>query len=152
MTTYGGTGTIATLLAMTLMMGCAATPSTEEEHAGHHPEATAPAGATAGNSAPEAMAAMQERMNPNMQKMQEQMAAIHKTTDPKEHARLLDEHMETMKAMMQDMQKGSGGMMMGNGMPMQGKEASGGMGMMPMMQMMMDQLMQHQKAMEVVPK
>jgi len=128
---------------MTLMMGCAATPPAEDEHAGHHPEATAAAGAASGNTAPAAMAAMQAEMGANMKKMQAQMAALGMTTDPKERARLLDEHMQTMKAMMQDMQKGSGGM------PMQGKEAGGGMGM---MQMMMEQMMQHQKAMEGAPK
>ena len=153
MTIHARTSTVATLLAATLMSGCTATPSTEDEHAGHHPEATATSGAAVGNTAPAAMAAMQAEMGVNMKKMQEQMAVLHKTTDPKERARLLDEHMQTMKAMMQGMQKGSGGMMMGEGgMPMQRKEAGSDMGMMPMMQMMMDQMMQHQKAMEGVPK
>jgi len=123
----------------------------EDEHAAHHPEAVQ--GTAAVKAGPAGMAAVPTEADTNMKKMQAQMAAIGKTTDPKERAKLLDEHMQSMQSMMQEMKKSGGGMMKGEGgMPMQGKEAGGGMGMMPMMQMMMDQMMQHQKAMEGAPK
>ncbi len=142
---------VGTVFATAVLAGCAATSTAGDEHAEHHPATVAVAQNPAGSTAPAGMAAMQAEMGANMKKMQAQMAALAKTADPKERARLLDEHTQTMMATMQGMHKG-GGMMMGEGgMPMQGREA-GGMGMMPMMQMMMDQMMQHQKAMEGMPK
>ena len=80
-------------------------------------------------------------MMPNMRKMQDQMARIHAARDPRERARLMDEHMKTMQStlgMMND-----GGCMMGEGMMGGGKGTGTNM-----MQMMMDQMMQHQKAMQ----
>jgi hypothetical protein len=122
---------VGTVFATAVLAGCAATSTAGDEHAEHHPATVAVAQNPAGSTAPAGMAAMQAEMGANMKKMQAQMAA--------------------MMATMQGMHKG-GGMMMGEGgMPMQGREA-GGMGMMPMMQMMMDQMMQHQKAMEGMPK
>jgi hypothetical protein len=147
------TSTAATLLAMTVMLVSATVTAAEDEHAGHHPQGTA--APAAGNTPPAPTAAMQAEMGDRMKKMQAQMAAIGKATDPKERAKLLDEHMQSMQSMMQEMKKSGGGMMMGEGgKPMQGKEAAGGMGMMQMqmMQMMMDQMMQHQKAMEGATK
>lgn len=57
---------------------------------------------------------MQAEMGASMKKMRAQMAALAKTADPKERARLLDEHTQTMMATMQGMRKG-GGMMMSEG-------------------------------------
>jgi len=113
-------------------------------------------------------AAMQERYK----KMQDQMARLSKTKDPKERQKILDEHWVTMHEGM-DTMMGRGGM--GRGMMMGGMgPGGGGMGMGPggrmgpgtgmgpmspemmdqrqrrfeqrmdMMQMMMDQMMQHQ--------
>lgn len=121
--------------------GFAARTSTgAEDHEAHHPQATtsqATAGAPAPTQAPSDVAA-------NMKKMQEQMAAIRAAKDSKERAKLMDEHMQTMRTTMSSMEK-NGGCMMGGMM----KSGEGGMGM---MQMMMDQMMQHQKAMQGTPK
>lgn len=137
--------TATTLLALSLMMGSAAVLPAEDEHAGHHPDAST--AASEGKTVPAATPDAPAEAVASMKKMQAQMAAIAKTTDPKERAKLLDEHMQTMTATMQNMQKAAGGMKkMGEGcMPMQG---AGGMGM---MQMMMEQMMQHQKAMAPAP-
>lgn len=67
------------------------------------------------------------------------MAAIHAAKDPKERAKLMDEHMLTMQSTMQMMKQGSGCSMM---------EKDGMKGDMGMMHMMMEQMMQHQKAMQ----
>ncbi len=103
------------------------------------------------------MAQMQE----NMKKMQSQMEKIRQTADPKERQRLLEEHMQTMQAQMKNMQGMGGGMMQGmmggnmqGGMPgdgmMMGRDPKGRGEMtekrMDMMQMMMEQMMQHQGA------
>lgn len=90
-------------------------------------------------------------MMSNMRKMQEQMAQLTKTKDAKARSKLLDEHMKTMQATMDMMHKGGGCMMGGMGggdksMPMHSK--GGAKTDAPnMMQMMMEQMMQHQKAM-----
>jgi hypothetical protein len=134
----------ALLLTAGMAMSSHAVLSAEDEHAAHHPEtnATSPAGTTSSAALPGPTA----EVAANMKKMQEQMAAIRATTEPKERGRLLEAHMQAMQVTMQGMQKGDGCMMTSsNGMPMQGSEARGGTGM---MQMMMDQMMQHQKAMK----
>ncbi|MGD9841485.1 MAG: hypothetical protein AB7F79_05100 [Steroidobacteraceae bacterium] len=79
----------------------------------------------------------------NMQKMKAQMAAIHTTKDANERAKLMNEHMETMQHTMQMMQQNMGGM--GKGMPMQGMGSDNHMNM---MQMMLEQMAEHQKAMQ----
>jgi hypothetical protein len=88
-----------------------------------------------------------------MKKMQGQMSAIRATKDPKERAKLMDEHMKTMQNTMQMMQQEKGCMMMGkggmdSGMMKDGESAGG----MSMMQGMMEQMMQHQKAMQGTDK
>lgn len=73
-------------------------------------------------------AAMQERYK----KMQDQMARLNKTTDPKEREKILEEHWKTMHEGM-DAMMGRGGMgrgMMMGGMGMMGP-GGGGMGMGP---------------------
>jgi hypothetical protein len=80
----------------------------------------------------------------NMQKMREQMAALRATKDPKERARLMDEHMQAMQSTMQQMRQDNGCTMMGNGMAMKDGKPMDGMNM---MQMMMEQMQQHQDAM-----
>lgn len=126
-----------TLLLAMLMTTSGQTLLAADEHAGHHPATDTPAAdavPTATNSP--AMA--------NMNKMREQMAAIRAAKDPKERAKLLDEHMQTMQATTQIMQQDKSCMMM-SGMGMKGSETNGGMSM---MQMMMEQMMQHQKALQ----
>lgn len=111
-----------------------------DEHSGHHPaaaDATSPS-VPAINESPSAMA--------NMSKMREQMAAIRTTKDSKERAKLLDEHLQTMQATTEMMQQDKGCMMMSGGMAM--KDGTTGTGGMNMMHMMMEQMMQHQKAMQ----
>ena len=108
----------------------------------------------------------------NMEKMQQQMEKIQATTDPKERQKLMQEHMQSMQENMKAMRGMGGPMMMGSGQPggmmmgdkkggktMRGKK--GGMAMgdmmkhhdmmekrMDMMQMMMEQMMQHDQAAE----
>jgi len=96
----------------------------------------------------------QERMNT----MHKQMDRIHQTNDPKERQRLLEEHWKTMDEQMtgmRTMEEMTGGMMGG----MHGRRGSRGQGSMhmmdpqqrdaymqdrmDMMQMMMEQMMQH---------
>ena len=112
--------------------------------------------ASAGNQAPAAASSgATAAMVRNMQTMREQMAKVHATTDPKLRARLLDEHLATMQATMQLMMANGGGCPAGG---MMGRGAMGGNGVMGngmmgagagrgnMMQLMMDQMMQHQDA------
>lgn len=104
-------------------------------------------------------------MRASMKKMQEQMAKIRSTSDPAERQKLMAEHMATMREAMGTMMKtdGSGmGMMPGGGMMRGDAKKStieqepnymrGRMGMMEqrvdMMQMMMEQMMQHQDMMD----
>jgi hypothetical protein len=67
---------------------------------------------------------MQERMR----LMQQQMDRLHKTTDPAERQKLLDEHYKLMEAQMATMRGMGGGMMMGMGGG--GMMGPGGQGMM----------------------
>lgn len=85
-------------------------------------------------------------MMENMKEMQDQMARIHATKDSAERARLMDEHMKTMQTTLNMMHDG-GGCMMG---VTDGRDGMGNMGSghPNMMQMMMDQMVQHQKAMQ----
>ena len=93
------------------------------------------------------MTQMQERMKT----MQEQIARIQQSTDPKERQKLLQEHMQTMQQQMKDMRHMGGGMMMGEGSG-KGMQEGGMMDpksrgrmmqdRMDMMQLMMEQMMQ----------
>jgi hypothetical protein len=94
------------------------------------------------------MAQMQE----NMKKMQLQMEKLRATTDPTERQRLMLEHMRTMQENMKAMRAMGGPMMKGEG------ERAGTMKphemmerRMDMMQLMMEQMMQHDQAMEAMP-
>jgi TolA-binding protein len=112
------------------------------------------------------------QMQEHMKQMQTQMEKIHKTTDPKERQKLMQEHMQSMREHMK-MMHGAGGCMM-MGMMARGDQSGTGKpdrgmncGMMDadpshrqetleqrmdMMQMMMDQMMQHEEATQAKPK
>jgi hypothetical protein len=110
-------------------------------------------------------------MQTKMRDMQALMDRIHSTTGPKERRKLMQEHMRAMQDGMATMRSMSrpmtthggqgGGMAMGDG-----KAAPGGKGMMDgdvmhhhqmmeerlgMMEMMMEQMLQHQQMSESVP-
>jgi len=101
----------------------------------------------------------------NMTAMQAQMEQIHATTDRKERQKLMQAHMQAMQDNMKAM-RGMGGpmmmgggqpgdMAMGSGKPMAGEDMKQRHQMMEsrmsLMQMMMEQLLQHQQAMESMP-
>ena len=96
------------------------------------------------------------QMQENMKKMQQQMEKIRATSDPKERQKLMQEHMQSMQENMKAMH--------GMGGPMMMADKKGGMtegDMMKrhemmekrvdMMQMMMEQMMQHNQAIESMP-
>ena len=126
----------------------------------HHPDAdkkSAPVTKAAPAKPAAAKGVDTPQMQGNMKKMQEQMDKMGKTTDPKERQKLMGEHMQTMMDSMKMMHGTGGGMMMG------GKKSGMADGdmmkhhemmeqRMDMMQMMMGQMMQHQKALEESPK
>jgi hypothetical protein len=143
----------------------------------HHPDkaassAKASPSTKAPRSAPKppidekSMAQMQD----HMKKMQDIMARLQKTNDPAERQKLMAEHTKAMYEGMQAMRGMGGGMMqgmMGAGMmggaqkdgagkPGMGRDAPMPLEMMgrrvDMMQMMMEQMMEHQKAQESAPK
>lgn len=105
------------------------------------------------------------QMEQNMKDLQLQMDKIHRTSDPKERQRLMDAHMQAMQDHMKKMRDMGGPMMKGgmhDRMMMGGK--NGGVTnddvakmqemmntRMDMMQMMMEQMMQHDQAMEAMP-
>ena len=105
------------------------------------------------------------QMHENMKAMQAQMAKIRATTDPKERQKLMQAHMQAMQDGMKAMHGMGEPMMKGDsqpgGMAQDGKKDMAGGGMMKhhqmmedrmnMMQMMMDQMLQHQQAMESIP-
>lgn len=117
------------------------------------------------------MDSQMSQMQANMTTMQSQMDKIHATTDPKERQKLMQSHMQTMQENMATMRIMSKPMKMdggqGDGMAMgPGKGMPDNKGMMGgdmtqhhqmmekrmgMMQMMMDQMLQHQQAMEPMP-
>jgi hypothetical protein len=110
------------------------------------------------------------QMQEKMKAMQAQMDRIHRTTDPKERQKLMQEHMQAMLASMKAMH-GMGGPMMKSGGEHAGMtmgDKKGGMkgGMkegdmmkrhammekrMDMMQMMMEQMVQRDHAMQSMP-
>jgi len=119
---------------------------------------------------PEELDKQYAKMQEQMAKMQEQMNKLRATQDPQERQRLLEEHWTSMQAAMATMHGAWGGGMMGPGMMgrhMMGGPMMGGHMMMwndyrnltpeqlrqrqymmdrwmPMQQMMMDHMMQHQ--------
>jgi hypothetical protein len=137
------------LLSALLVTGLSVVQAAVDEHAAHHPAAD---GKVATDTATTPAAAPTDTMT-NMKKMQGQMSAIRATKDPKERAKLMDEHMKTMQNTMQMMQQEKDCMMMGDGGMNRGMmkdgESAGGMSM---MQGMMEQMMQHQKAMQGTDK
>jgi hypothetical protein len=85
-------------------------------------------------------------MQGQMQKMQATMDSIHKEKDPKKQQELINQHMSSM-------QKGMRGMMMGKGNKsdmMMGKgHTSGSINQrLDMMQLMMEQMMNHMEVMD----
>lgn len=137
----------------------------------HHPEKAGPAAkAPKAPAKPKAEDKAAAQMQDHMKKMQDIMARMQKTTDPAERKKLMDEHTKAMQEGMQTMRGMGGGTMqgmMGGGMTGQSPKdgaAKPGMGRsaptspemmerrMDMMQMMMEQMMQHQKALEGAPK
>jgi len=109
------------------------------------------------------MSQMQEKMKA----MQAQMDTIHSTTDANEHQTLMQEHLLAMRENMKAMYAMSGPMMKGGGEPggimfgpIKKSDMAGGGTMkhhemiekrMNMMQMMMEQMMRHDQAMEPIP-
>ena len=96
------------------------------------------------------------QMLENMKKMQTQMEKIRKTTDSKERRKLLQEHMQAMQVGMNLMQSVGGPMMMrmlgdkpGTSDPKQQQEMMAWR--MDMMQMMMEQVIQHDQMTESRP-
>lgn len=102
------------------------------------------------------------QMQANMEKMQQQMDKFQATTDPKERQKLMQEHMSAMQETMKTMHGMGGSMMTGSGehrgMTMAGKKSAMTEADMmqchemmvartDMMQMMMEQMMQHDQAM-----
>jgi hypothetical protein len=135
----------------------------------HHPEKSGPAvKAPKSPAKPKAEDKTAAQMQDHMKKMQDIMARLQKATDPAERKKLMEEHTKAMQEGMQTMRGMGGGMMqgmMGGGMmgqaPKDGVAKPGmggpmspeGMGRrMDMMQMMMEQMMEHQKAQESAPK
>jgi len=96
------------------------------------------------------------QMQDNMKAMQAQMDKIHGTTDAKERQKLMQEHMRAMQNNMKSMRGMGGSMMMGDkkgGMAESDMMNCGEMTgkRMDMMQMMMEQMMQRDQAMESMP-
>ncbi len=103
------------------------------------------------------------QMQENMKKMQQQMEKLRATSDPKERQKLMQEHMQTMQENMKAMRGMNGPTMMGmmgskpgatghgmmGGDPKQQQEMMGRR--MDMMQMMMEQMIQHDQMRESVP-
>lgn len=98
------------------------------------------------------------QMQENMKTMQQQMERLRTTTDPKERQKLMEEHMQTMQKNMTAMRS-----MGGPTMNMMGGKSGSMMNMEPkqreehmqrrmdMMQMMMEQMMQHEQMKEPAP-
>lgn len=83
---------------------------------------------------------LEQQMTDRMKSMQAQMDQIRRNTDPREREKLLAEHMRSMQEGMQ-MMRGMGGQ--------HGAEMM--QGRMDMMQMMMEQMLEHQKMMQQAP-
>jgi hypothetical protein len=104
-------------------------------------------------------------MQASMKDMQAQMDKIRATTDPNERRSLMEAHMQAMHECMATMREQDKPMMMGGdqagGMAMGGDKANAGGDMMKhrhmmqdrmgMMEMMMEQMLQHMQMMQSVP-
>ena len=88
------------------------------------------------------------QMQARMKAMQAQMDTIRNTKDPKERQKLMQEHMQAMQANMK-MMRGMGGGPMAGMDPKNQQEMMGHR--MDMVQMMMEQMMQHQQMMQPAP-
>jgi len=109
----------------------------QEAHDSHHPEGKG--AVIAPQPAPKAKpGANNKAMMDGMKTMQVQMEKLRAATDPKERERLMQEHMKTMKETMAAMHGMSGGNM-GAGMAQHRVD---------MMQLMMEQMVEHQGAMQ----
>lgn len=138
----------AFITMVAVVAAAAALPASADEqpgsHDSHHPNGQATAAATPAAAAA-APADTSSTMMSNMKALQDQMAKIRTATDPKARAKLLDEHLKTMQDTMKLMMSSNGGCPMMNA----GASAQGGMmGNGDMMQMMMDQMVQHQSMMQ----
>jgi len=126
-----------------------------EDHAAHHPPAAQPPGAKESSSSMPARGMGKMGMD-NMKKMHEQMAAIHAATDPKERAKLMDEHMQTMQDAMKTMHDKGACEMNHEGMMKHGDAShemhEHGEHHECMMEDMMEQMMQHMQAMKDAAK
>lgn len=136
----------------------------------HHPDKASPPSKAAPTAKSQASDKSTAQMQEHMKRMQDIMAKLQKTTDPAERQKLMAEHTKEMQEGMQLMRSMGGGMMqgmMGGGMMSdapKGGAGKPGMGggapispemmerRMDMMQMMMEQMMQHQRALEGAPK
>jgi hypothetical protein len=117
----------------------------------HHPEQTQPGKApqaTSSSDPSKDMSAQQQSMKENMQKMQAEMEKIHQTTDTAERQKLMQEHMQSMREQITMMRSMGGGMMSDDPKTSQKMVAE----CTDIMQMMIEQMMQHQEAMQPMPK
>jgi hypothetical protein len=166
---YGGIATqqaAARTALETAACALALPPLTVYAEQAHHPEQQEIKGAMPAQGQP-AMGGMMEKMKKHMKKMMQQMDAIHKTDDLEKRDKLLQEHMQSMREGMQMMRgmgggmmkgmmgEGGGGMMKGGGMTQSDSKSPGDDKDMrhrtmeqrlDMMQMMMEQMMQHREA------
>ena len=151
-----------TILATLTSLSVAAMPLYADD--AHHPEkAQQAAPAAMAKAAKPVVAPQAMQMQETMRKLQNQMGNIRQTNDPAERRKLMQEHMRTMQEGMKQM-RGMGGMMMGmgqqGGMMMDGgmMQMQGMMQMhdmmgtrMEMMEMMMEQMMQHEEMRDAMP-
>lgn len=141
---------LAFIVALTMPLLAASAASAVEEH---HPDQK-PAAATAPAAPRDAEKAVQQ-MGENVNKLRAQMDKILKTRDPAERQKLVQEHMQTLRASMATAAAAMGGMpgpggMMGGGMmmdcPMMGQTMGGGM----MGEQMMQRMQQMEKRMDMM--
>lgn len=116
-------------LSLLLIVGCMLVLAVPELHAAPPPT---PSSAQTQSPAPEQFSSRQwQRWVARMRLMREQMNRIHRTTRPKERARLLREHMHTMLEQMRAMRAMGGPMMSGTmneGMARRGRMGGRAMG------------------------
>ena len=140
---------VSTSLILSSAYSLAESNEKSEEHSQHHPAASLEKPAEKLPSEQNGNMPMMADMQTHMQKMQDTMKRIHETSSDAERQKLMDEHMKQMHDHM-EMMKGMGGMSamkdkgdkQGMGM-MEGGMKCSMMDRMDMMQMMMDQMMQH---------
>lgn len=149
-------GIFVSLCAMMLAMPPVFAADQADEHAMHHDAAKASAVAAVSGEANQDTAATQQ-MPEKMQRMQELMAKLQSSKDPIERRKLLDQHYQLMQEQMDAMHEMSGmGMERVNAQGKTMEKGTTGMGMMKnhqmmakrmdMMQMMMEQMLQHDAA------